>query len=86
MSNLSKERSSPTFSIQELLEFLEGGKKETLLKNDIMLEFERDPVLKVSDCHDLSLAEQRERTMAKVAKIASYISRESLSKFRKVNY
>jgi acyl-CoA oxidase len=67
-----------------MIEFLEGGKKETLLKNVIMLELERDPVLKVSDSHDLSLAQTREKTMAKVAAIASYISRESLTKFRKV--
>jgi acyl-CoA oxidase len=82
--SLSVERLNPSFPIQDMIEFLEGGKKATLLKNDIMLELERDPVLKVSDAHDLTLAQTREKTMAKVAVIGSYISREPLSKFRKV--
>lgn len=84
--SLSLERDNASFSIPEMIEFLEGGKNATLLKNDIMLELERDPVLKVSDSHDLNLAQLRESTMAKVVKIASYISRESLAKFRKVIY
>ena len=82
--SLDPERQNPSFPVQQLTEFLEGGSKAAKLKNDIMLEFERDPVLKVADMHDLSLAENREKTMAKVVKIASYITRESLDKFKKV--
>ena len=48
-----------------------------------MLEFERDPVMKVSDIHDLDFNQIRAITMQKVRRIASYLSRESVEKFRK---
>lgn len=33
----------------------------------MMLEFERDPLFKIHDMHDLSVPQQRERTMEKVS-------------------
>ncbi|KAI8909610.1 acyl-CoA dehydrogenase/oxidase C-terminal [Gorgonomyces haynaldii] len=62
--------------------FLDGGKQNTLLNEKLMLSFERDPVMKTIDQNDLSLAEIRERTMQKVARMATYLASEPVSHFK----
>ncbi|KAJ3044215.1 fatty-acyl coenzyme A oxidase [Rhizophlyctis rosea] len=53
------------------------------LKEKIMLQLERDPVMKVNDQHDITLPEVRERTMAKVRRAAYYVAHESQETFKK---
>lgn len=48
-----------------------------------MLQLERDPIWQVSDQHDLTLQEIRERTMAKVRRAAYYVANEPMNVFKK---
>ncbi|KAJ1917163.1 fatty-acyl coenzyme A oxidase [Mycoemilia scoparia] len=70
MESLGAERKSPSFPVREMTYFVDGDKEATLLKEEIMLELERDPNWKIDDYPNLSLAEIRERTMAKVRRMA----------------
>ncbi|KAJ3288912.1 fatty-acyl coenzyme A oxidase [Borealophlyctis nickersoniae] len=81
--SLGAERLNITFPIRTMTNFLDGGEKTSALKERIMMELERDPVWKTNDQHDMGLAEIRERTMAKVRRIAHYIAHESLDTFKK---
>ncbi|KAI0236459.1 fatty-acyl coenzyme A oxidase [Massospora cicadina] len=80
--SLNEERSSPSFPIDELTHFLNGGKKITELKNKIMLQFERDPTWKLSDQPNLSLAEIRERTLNKARSLINYLASEPANVFK----
>ncbi|KAG1205481.1 hypothetical protein G6F35_011609 [Rhizopus arrhizus] len=64
--SMNEERAKATFNIRELTHLLDGGEKSTLLKERFMQEFERDPLFKMDDIHDITKNELRERTMEKV--------------------
>ncbi|KAJ3052648.1 fatty-acyl coenzyme A oxidase [Rhizophlyctis rosea] len=80
---LAEERSKPSFPVRQMTYFLDGGEKMTALKEKIMLQLERDPIMKVSDQHDITLPEIRERTMAKVRRAAYYVAHESQETFKR---
>ncbi|KAJ1675976.1 fatty-acyl coenzyme A oxidase [Spiromyces aspiralis] len=61
--------------------FIDGGKELTLEKESFMLELERDPLWKIDDYPNISLAEIRERTMAKVRRLADDLANSSKEKF-----
>ncbi|KAJ2159592.1 fatty-acyl coenzyme A oxidase [Coemansia sp. RSA 552] len=69
-ASISEERKAPSFPIRELTYWIDGGKKVTELKERIMLELERDPLWRVNDSPNLTLAETRERAMSKVRRLA----------------
>ncbi|KAI7834896.1 acyl-CoA dehydrogenase/oxidase C-terminal [Kickxella alabastrina] len=69
-SSIAEERKTPSFPIRELTYWIDGGKRVTDTKERIMLELERDPLWKVSDHPNLTLAETRERAMSKVRRLA----------------
>jgi acyl-CoA oxidase len=76
------ERKEPSFPVREMTFFLDGGENQTILKERIMLEFERDPIMKTMDQHDMALPQIRKRTMEKIAKMANYLTNESVHDFR----
>ncbi|KAJ2455419.1 fatty-acyl coenzyme A oxidase [Coemansia sp. RSA 2336] len=77
-ASIAAERKAPSFPIRELTYWLDGSKKTTELKERIMLELERDPLWRVSDYPNLSLAETRERAMKKVRRLADLASSRPL--------
>ncbi|KAI8819816.1 acyl-CoA dehydrogenase/oxidase C-terminal [Fimicolochytrium jonesii] len=80
---LKAERELGTFPIRQMTYFLDGGEKQTKLKEKIMLSLERDPVWNVSDQHDLTLQQKRERSMQKVRRAAHSVASEPTAVFRK---
>ncbi|KAJ3013979.1 fatty-acyl coenzyme A oxidase [Thoreauomyces humboldtii] len=81
-ADLIYERSKGTFNVKEMTHFLDGGEKQTAIKEKIMLQLERDPVWQVSDQHDLTLEQIRERSMAKVRRAAHFVGNESMGLFK----
>ncbi|KAJ2787678.1 fatty-acyl coenzyme A oxidase [Coemansia interrupta] len=69
-ASIAEERRAPSFPIRELTYWIDGGERTTRLKERIMLELERDPLWRVSDHPNLTLAETRERAMSKVRRLA----------------
>ncbi|KAJ2075344.1 fatty-acyl coenzyme A oxidase [Coemansia sp. S155-1] len=69
-SSIAEERANPSFPVRELTYWIDGGRRVTELKERIMLELERDPLWRVSDHPNLSLAETRERAMSKIRRLA----------------
>ncbi|KAI8925260.1 acyl-CoA dehydrogenase/oxidase, partial [Entophlyctis helioformis] len=80
--DIAAERANPSFPIRDMTYFLDGGKRITETKEKIMLQFERDPVMKTIDQHDLTLPQIRERTMQKVRRLAYYVANEPVSQFK----
>lgn len=76
---LQEERQNASFNPRELTYLLDGGQEMTELKERIMLSLERDPVMKTQDFNDLTLMQVRERTMAKVRRMAYYITNEPVA-------
>ncbi|KAJ2380937.1 fatty-acyl coenzyme A oxidase, partial [Coemansia sp. RSA 2603] len=68
--SIAEERKAPSFPIRELTYWIDGDERTTNLKERIMLELERDPLWRVSDHPNLTLAETRERAMSKVRRLA----------------
>ncbi|KND02281.1 acyl-CoA oxidase [Spizellomyces punctatus DAOM BR117] len=81
-AELQAERQRATFPVRQMTYYLDGGEKQTKLKERIMLQFERDPVWQVSDQHDLTLQEIRERSMAKVRRAAYHVANEPMHVFK----
>lgn len=85
-ADIAKERSMSGLTredIRLLTHCMDGGKRETELKEKFMLEFERDLTFKNDDIHDLTKDQVRERTMERVAVIANYLQSESVETFTK---
>ncbi|KAJ3174259.1 fatty-acyl coenzyme A oxidase [Geranomyces variabilis] len=81
-SDLIEERSKGTFPVRNMTHFLDGSAKQTAIREKIMLQLERDPVWAVSDSHDLTLQQIRERSMAKVRRAAHFVANESMALFK----
>ncbi|OAJ42932.1 hypothetical protein BDEG_26323 [Batrachochytrium dendrobatidis JEL423] len=79
---ITQERANPSFPVRELTYFMDGGKEVTRLKEMVMLQLERDPVMKTIDHSDLSLSQIRERTMQKVRRLAYYVANEPVRNFK----
>ncbi|KAI9145171.1 acyl-CoA dehydrogenase/oxidase C-terminal [Paraphysoderma sedebokerense] len=82
MESIAQERANTTFPVREMTYFLDGGKNVTELKERFMLELERDPTWKMDDYANLTLAEIRERTMAKAKIIVHHLANEPVHIFR----
>ncbi|KAI8870361.1 acyl-CoA oxidase [Ramicandelaber brevisporus] len=82
MQSIVEERANPSFPVQELTYLLEGGKRNAEMLQQMMLEFERDPLWKMEDYPNLPLNENRERTMAKTKSMVQYLTNESEKIFR----
>ncbi|KAJ1877436.1 fatty-acyl coenzyme A oxidase, partial [Coemansia sp. RSA 486] len=78
-ASIAEERKAPSFPIRDLTYWIDGDKKTTELKERIMLELERDPLWRVSDHPNLSLAETRERAMSKVRRLADLATSRPLN-------
>ncbi|KAK4690092.1 acyl-CoA oxidase, partial [Tremellales sp. Uapishka_1] len=70
METLAMERANPPFNIRALSVKMHGSEKALVLKEKFMAEIARHPAFKLSDIHDLSKDELRERTMEKLIGIA----------------
>ena len=80
--SMNEERLNPRFPVRAMTVYLEQGLQNVLLKEKIMLQFERDPIMKTIDQHDQDLATTRRRTMEKISKMASYLTSESVKDFQ----
>ncbi|GAN08308.1 acyl-CoA oxidase [Mucor ambiguus] len=83
VASMNEERAKAAFNIRELTYLLDGGEKSTLLKERFMQDFERDPLFKMDDIHDISKEQLRERTMEKFRSLVHHLSNESLDVFKK---
>ncbi|KAL9547182.1 hypothetical protein MBANPS3_006299 [Mucor bainieri] len=83
VASMNEERAKAAFSIRELTYLLDGGEKSTLLKERFMQDFERDPLFKMDDIHDISKEQLRERTMEKFRSLVHHLSNESIDVFKK---
>ncbi|GAA5911899.1 hypothetical protein JCM8208_002850 [Rhodotorula glutinis] len=77
-----RERAQGTFDLERLTYAMGGGEADVKLKRKFMFELERDPLFKLSDIHDLTKAEIRERTMAKFTSMAWYVTNEPVAQFQ----
>jgi len=80
--SINQERANPEFDTREMTLFLEGGPKMTALKEQMMLQLERDPVMRLDDVHDLTKPQIRERTMEKFKSLVYHLQNESMDNFR----
>ncbi|TPX56083.1 acyl-CoA oxidase [Powellomyces hirtus] len=81
-AELTQERAKASFAVRNMTHYLDGGPKQTAVRERIMLQLERDPVWQVADHHDLTLQEIRERSMAKVRRAAHHVGNESMGLFK----
>ncbi|BFZ56901.1 fatty-acyl coenzyme A oxidase [Savitreella phatthalungensis] len=71
---METEREATNFDVRELTYFLDGGRKQTQLKERLMLSIERDPDMRNDDWYDLTKDQVRERTMKKFRNMAHYVT------------
>ncbi|CEP17474.1 hypothetical protein [Parasitella parasitica] len=83
VASMNEERAKASFDIRALTLLMDGGQKQTDLKEKIMQELERDPLFKMDDIHDISKSELRERTMEKFRSMLHYLQNESVETFKK---
>lgn len=83
VASMNEERAKAAFNIRELTYLLDGGEKSTLLKERFMQDFERDPLFKMDDIHDITKEELRERTMEKFRSLVHHLSNEPIDVFKK---
>jgi len=77
-SPLEQERLSATFKSRELTYFLEGGQKNTEIRENFMTLIERDPIFKLRlQIHDMSRMEQREVAMKMFARILPVLNSQT---------
>ncbi|WVW85213.1 hypothetical protein I302_107251 [Kwoniella bestiolae CBS 10118] len=82
METLAMERANPPFNIRKMSIAMHGSEKALILKEKFMAEIARHPAFKLSDIHDLSKDELRERTMEKFASMVYFVTNESLETFQ----
>ncbi|KAI8347323.1 acyl-CoA dehydrogenase/oxidase C-terminal [Blakeslea trispora] len=81
--SMAKERAKASFDIRSMTFLLDGGEANTILNEKIMLEFERDPLFRMDDIHDISKSELRERTMEKFRSMLHHLQNESIDTFKR---
>ncbi|WWC71218.1 uncharacterized protein I206_105171 [Kwoniella pini CBS 10737] len=82
METLAMERANPPFNIRKMSIAMHGSEKSLILKEKFMAEIARHPAFKLSDIHDLSKDELRERTMEKFASMVYFVTNESIETFQ----
>ncbi|WRT68758.1 uncharacterized protein IL334_005738 [Kwoniella shivajii] len=82
METLAMERANPSFNIRKMSVAMHGSERALILKEKFMAEIARHPAFKLSDIHDLSKDELRERTMEKFASMVYFVTTESLETFQ----
>ncbi|KAL2917998.1 fatty-acyl coenzyme A oxidase [Polyrhizophydium stewartii] len=82
MRVIAEERANPSFPVREMTHFLDGGVRVTETREMIMMQLERDPVMKTIDHNDLTLPQIRERTIQKIRRLAHYVANEPVAQFR----
>ncbi|KAK4051733.1 fatty-acyl coenzyme A oxidase [Microbotryomycetes sp. JL221] len=80
---MAAERANPPFDVRRMTFAMGGGKRNVELKERFMQEIERDPLFKLSDIHDLTKNQVRERTMAKFRSMVHFVVNEKLDVFTK---
>ncbi|KAJ1650810.1 fatty-acyl coenzyme A oxidase [Dispira simplex] len=80
--SIAEERRNPSFPVRELSVYLDNGPEAAVYKEKVMFQLERDPLWKMDNTPDLTLAQVRERTMAKMQNLVHYLETESIEKFR----
>ncbi|KXN70002.1 hypothetical protein CONCODRAFT_7467, partial [Conidiobolus coronatus NRRL 28638] len=80
--SIQDERLNPSFPIQELTDYINGGAENSRLKKMVMEQLERDPLWKVDDYPNLSLQEIRVRVFKKVKSLVSYFMNEPIPMFK----
>ncbi|CAO3646632.1 unnamed protein product [Cunninghamella blakesleeana] len=83
VNSMNEERAKAKFNVRELTYLLDGDQKATEFKEKVMLDFERDPLFKMDDIHDLSKAELRERTIEKFRSMVHFLQTDSIENFKK---
>ncbi|KAF9103948.1 fatty-acyl coenzyme A oxidase [Mortierella sp. GBA35] len=81
VESMTEEREKATFDIKELTYFLDGGEKNTKIREKFMMELERDPTFRMYDMYDVTKDEIRVRTMEKFRTIVHYVSAEPVPIF-----
>lgn len=76
-NSIQEQRAKIDFDIDQLNYFLEGSEENAKLSQELMLQVERDPVLKVdSNYYELTKAEHRLITARKIGKLATYMEKD----------
>ncbi|WOO77293.1 Acyl-coenzyme A oxidase 2 [Vanrija pseudolonga] len=83
VETMAMERANPPFNIRKLAIKMHGSEKNLLLKEKFMAELARHPAFVLSDVHDLSKDQIRERTMEKFASMVYFVTHESIDTFTK---
>ncbi|KAG0359166.1 fatty-acyl coenzyme A oxidase [Podila minutissima] len=65
VESMTEEREKATFDVREMTYFLDGGEKNTKIREKFMMELERDPTFRMYDMYDVTKDEIRVRTMEK---------------------
>ncbi|KAL7422579.1 fatty-acyl coenzyme A oxidase [Cryptotrichosporon argae] len=81
VETLAMERANRPFSVRKMSIKMHGSERALVLKERFMAEIARHPAFKLSDIHDLSKDELRERTMEKFASMVYFVTNESLEVF-----
>ncbi|KAF9396533.1 fatty-acyl coenzyme A oxidase [Podila verticillata] len=81
VESMTEEREKATFDIREMTYFLDGGEKNTKIREKFMMELERDPTFRMYDMYDVTKDEIRVRTMEKFRTIVHYVSAEPVPIF-----
>ncbi|KAF9991889.1 fatty-acyl coenzyme A oxidase [Entomortierella chlamydospora] len=81
VESMTEERVKATFDVREMTYFLDGGEKNTKIREKFMLELERDPTFRMYDMYDVTKDEIRYRTMEKFRTIVHYVSAEPVPIF-----
>ncbi|WWC90339.1 uncharacterized protein L201_005272 [Kwoniella dendrophila CBS 6074] len=82
METLAMERANPSFNVRKMSVAMHGSERALILKEKFMAEIARHPAFKLSDIHDLSKDELRERTMEKFASMVYFVTNESIETFQ----
>ncbi|KAF9332030.1 fatty-acyl coenzyme A oxidase [Podila minutissima] len=81
VESMTEEREKATFDVREMTYFLDGGEKNTKIREKFMMELERDPTFRMYDMYDVTKDEIRVRTMEKFRTIVHYVSAEPVPIF-----
>lgn len=74
--DMSKERAKACFNVRRLTFYLDGGHDITEMKEEMLLQLERDPAFNLRDVHDLPKEEIRRRFILRIKSLAKYMEKE----------
>lgn len=79
--DLEGERIVAAFDVDQMTNFVYGGKSVVKLRSKMLMEFERDPTFRLDDAYDLTKAQQRERVMTRLRSLIGWVESESSKDF-----